>query len=255
MIVNMINVIINGCNGRMGQVLVNEISKDKDMTITSGIDINSEKYNNKFPVFKEIYSNNTKADVIIDFSNPNSLTNLLDYAVKNKIRLIIATTGFSPQDIENIKQASKHIPIFHSANMSLGINVLINLVKKTAPILNDLFDIEIIEKHHSHKIDSPSGTAYMIAHEINKTLKNSKHFVFGRHAKNQTRKKDEIGIHAIRGGTVVGKHEVIFAGLDEIIEIKHSAASKSVFAVGAIKAAKFLLTKDNGLYGMQDLIR
>ncbi len=239
----------------MGQVLIKEINKDTQMTILAGVDRTPEKINNEFPVFSDIFQNKKKADVIIDFSNPYYLPGLLDYAIENHTALVIATTGFSSIDMSNIHQASKKVPIFYSANMSLGINVLLNLVKQSAISLKENFDIEIIEKHHNKKVDSPSGTAYMIANEINNSLDNSKEYVFGRYTKKDKRQKNEIGIHAIRGGSIVGEHQVLFAGTDEVIEIKHSATSKSIFAIGAIKASKFLITKNNGLYDMQDIIK
>lgn len=249
----MIRVIVNGCNGLMGQVLVEEICKDSELTVIAGIDRNSNIKKNDFTVVKEILQLKEAPDIIIDFSHPSSLGSLLSYSSQRHVPLVIATTGFTTDQIETIKEASKTTPIFYSANMSLGINVLLNMVKKIATILNDSFDIEIIEKHHNKKIDSPSGTAFMIANGINEELNNSKTLTFGRRTSKDKRETMEIGIHAIRGGTIVGEHQVIFAGMDEIIEISHKAASKSIFATGAIKAAKFLLLKDNGLYGMTDL--
>ncbi len=250
----MIRVIIIGCNGHMGMALAKEIKKNKEMTLAAGIDRTNDSKENDFTIFNDIWQFEGIADVIIDFSHPSSLPTLLDYSTEMHIPLVIATTGFSVEDYENIEKAAKMTPIFHSSNMSLGINVLLNLAKKATTVLNDSFDIEIIEKHHNKKIDAPSGTAFMIANGINKELNNTKTFVYGRRTNKDRRDKKEIGIHAIRGGTIVGEHQVIFAGTDEIIEISHKAASKSIFAVGAIKAAKFLITQDNGLYGMADLL-
>lgn len=250
----MIKAIINGCNGQMGQVLIKEIEKDSEMTVVAGIDRSLDKHKNYFPTFKDIFDCKEQADIIIDFSNPYYLPGLLDYGIEHNVALVIATTGFSAHDLNDIKEASKKIPIFYSANMSLGINVLISLVKKAAAILKDSFDIEIIEKHHNKKIDAPSGTAYMIANEINQSLNNSKEYVFGRYTKKDKRRDKEIGVHAVRGGTIVGEHEVIFAGQEEVLEIKHTAASKSIFAIGAINAGKFLASKSNGLYNMQNLV-
>lgn len=250
----MLKVLVHGCNGQMGQVLTKELKNDSETTIVAGIDRNPEKFANNFPVFRDIFECKENIDIVIDFSNPYYLPGLLDYCLENKIGVVIATTGLSHQDYRNMEEVSKKIPVFYSSNMSLGINVLINLVKKAAPILQESFDIEIIEKHHNKKIDSPSGTAYMIANEINNSLNDSKEYTFGRYTKKDKRQKNEIGIHAVRGGTIVGDHEVIFAGQDEIIEIKHTATSKSIFAIGAIKAAKFLIVKNNGLYNMQNLV-
>lgn len=249
----MIRVIINGCNGHMGQVLIQEINKDREMTITAGIDRYTNN-NNDFTVLTQFNNLKEKADIIIDFSHPSSLPDLLDYSIRNHVPLVIATTGFTAHETEMIKTASEMIPIFYSANMSLGINVLLNLAKKASKTLNDSFDIEIIEKHHNKKIDAPSGTAFILAEGINEELNNSKSFKFGRKTSKNRRDKIEIGIHAVRGGTIVGEHQVIFAGVDEIIELTHKASSKKIFAVGAIKAAKFLLSKNNGLYGMTDLL-
>ena len=250
----MLNIVINGCNGKMGQVLSNEINKDPSLKIVAGIDRYPDLFNNNYPVFSDIFKFKDECDVIIDFSNPYYLQGLLDYGIEKNVPIVIATTGFSAHDLQDIKEASKKIPIFHSANMSLGINLLISLVKKASKVLQDSFDIEIIEKHHNKKIDSPSGTAYMIANEINKELNNSKEYVFGRYTKKDARQKKEIGIHAIRGGTITGEHQVIFAGEDEIVQLNHMAHSKSVFAIGSIKAAKYLVNKKNGLFGMDDLV-
>ncbi len=179
---------------------------------------------------------------------------LLEYAVAKRTGLVIATTGLTPNEVEHMQKVAEKIPIFYSANMSLGINLLKDLVKKVAPVLDDSFDIEIIEKHHNKKIDAPSGTAYLIADAINEELDHSKEYVCGRETRTERRSKNEIGIHAIRGGTIPGEHSVIFAGPDEIIEIKHTALSKRIFALGAIKAAKYIQTKDHGFYTMNDLL-
>ncbi len=250
----MMKVLISGCNGAMGQVLTKVIEEIQDMETVAGIDINPDRNNNNYPVYSKISSFKEKADVIIDFSNPNCIDLLLDYGIKTKTPLVIATTGITNENAEAIKMASEKIPIFQSANMSLGINVLINLVRKAATIFNESYDIEIIEKHHNKKIDSPSGTAYMIANAINEEFNNSKEFAFGREGTNERRTKNEIGIHAVRGGTIPGEHTVIYAGMDEIIEIKHTALSKKIFAQGAIEAARYIIGKDTGLYNMNDLI-
>jgi len=249
----MLRVIINGCNGKMGQVLSKEIKNSESLELVAGIDRIPHKYNNDFPVYDDIFKFEGKADVIIDFSNPYHLPGLLDYSTQNKVGLVIATTGFSNKDLEEIELASHKTAIFYSANMSLGINVLINLVKEASLILKN-WDIEIIEKHHNKKIDSPSGTAYMIANNINNALDNNKEYVFGRYTKEDKRRDNEIGIHAIRGGSIVGEHTVIFAGEDEVLEIKHTAASKKIFAIGSINAARFISNKTNGLYNMEDLV-
>lgn len=249
----MLKIIVNGCNGKMGQVLSKEILLRDELKLVAGIDRSPNKVNNDFKVYDDIYKFKQSADVIIDFSNPYYLPGLLDYSIKNNIGLVIATTGFSSKDLDEIKNASKKIPIFYSANMSLGINILISIIKNTTKILKD-WDIEIIEKHHNKKVDSPSGTAYMIANKINESLDDKKEYVFGRYTKTDKRDKKEIGIHSIRAGSIVGEHTVLYAYEDEILEIKHSALSKKIFANGAINAAKFISNKKNGLYNMEDLV-
>ena len=250
----MINVVISGCNGAMGRVLTNIIDETEDMTIVAGIDKNKDLYKNNYPVYESPLLIKEKCDVIIDFSNTSNLNGLLEYSVNNNIALVIATTGFSKEEEEKIKEVSKQIIIFKSSNMSLGVNLLINLSKQATNTLGNITDIEIIEKHHNKKVDAPSGTAKMIANAINEELDNSMEFNYGRIGTDVKRKENEIGIHAVRGGTITGDHTVIFAGLDEIIEIKHTALSKKVFAQGAIKAAQYILNKENGLYDMNNLI-
>jgi 4-hydroxy-tetrahydrodipicolinate reductase len=249
----MLKVIISGCNGAMGQVLTKTIEEMEDAVVAAGVDQNIGKYKNTYAVYSDIFGCKEKADVIIDFSNPGSLENLLKYGTETETPIVIATTGLSAENMESIKKASEKIAVFQSGNTSLGINVLISLVKKAAAVLSESFDIEIIEKHHNKKIDAPSGTAYMIANAINDELNNTKEFVYGREGVCK-RSKNEIGIHAVRGGTIAGEHTVIFAGMDEIIEIKHTAMSKSILAQGAVKAAKYLVNQDKGLYNMDDLI-
>lgn len=250
----MLKVIVNGCHGKMGQVLINQIEQDNELQVIAGIDKYINKENVTFPVYDNIFECSNKADVIIDFSRPEALQGLIDFAIRTNTPLVIATTGLSDQDMNNIKDASNKVPIFQSANMSVGINVLIRLAQITTKLMEDYTDIEIIEKHHNLKIDAPSGTAYLIANKINDSLKNPKEYTFGRHTKTERRKENEIGIHAIRGGTIVGEHSVIFAGNDEVIEICHSAASKNIFALGAIRAAKFIANKKPAFYNMDDLI-
>jgi len=250
----MIKIVVNGCNGNMGKILSAHIQKDNETSLLAGIDRTPNKFNTNFPIYNDIFNLEENPDVIIDFSNPYYLSDLLAYGIEKNIPLVIATTGFSPENLKSIKNASKKIPIFYSTNMSLGINILISLVQKAALTLSDTFDIEIIEKHHNKKIDSPSGTAYMIANKINSVLKNSMTYIFDRHSNRKKRNTNEIGIHSLRGGTIIGEHSVFFAGPDEIIEIKHTASSKSIFALGSIKAAKFIIGKEPGLYDMDSLI-
>lgn len=249
----MTKIIINGCNGKMGQVISRLAEEDENISIAAGFDINN-KINNSYPVFKSPEEFTGEADVVIDFSHPSSLTGILDYCKKHNTPVVLATTGFSAEQKAEFKEASKEIPVFFSANMSLGINLLISLTQKAAKLLEGNFDIEIVERHHNQKIDAPSGTALAIADSIDEVLSYPAEYVYDRHSVRRKRKGTEIGISAVRGGTIVGDHEVIFAGNDEVIEISHHAASKEVFAVGAIKAAKFMSGKAPGLYNMNDLI-
>ena len=249
----MTNIILNGCNGKMGSVITELVSHDNDCKIVAGFDIN-DFIKQDYPVYTDISKCTLKADVIIDFSHPSALDGLLKYALETKTAIIAATTGLSEEQKEMIVEASKQIPVFMSANMSLGINLLINLAKKAAMLLGNDFDIEIIEKHHNQKIDAPSGTALSIADEISSVLDNPPQYVYDRHNRRTKRAKNEIGLHAVRGGTIVGEHEVLFAGHNEVISLSHSAQSKEVFAAGAIRAAKFLKDKPSGYYSMTDLV-
>ncbi len=249
----MTNIILSGANGKMGRVITRLASEDKDCKIVAGIDI-SDFGENDYPVFKDFADIDVEADVIVDFSHPSVLSGLLEYAKQKKLPVIIATTGLSNEQRASLVEYSKEIPVFFSANMSLGINLIIALAKKATAILEGNFDIEIIEKHHNQKIDAPSGTALAIADAIADTLSEAPEYVYDRHSVRKKRDSREIGIHSIRGGSIVGEHQVIFAGQDETIELNHQATSKEVFAVGSIKAAKFMNGKPAGFYTMDDLI-
>ncbi|MFA5524104.1 MAG: 4-hydroxy-tetrahydrodipicolinate reductase [Tissierellales bacterium] len=244
----MIKAIIYGSNGKMGQVLSKQIEDEKDIEIVAGVDRKADEIKNTYPVYGNPYEYKGEADVIIDFSHPSYLTQMLEFSVDRKLPLVIATTGFSDEQLKQIEKASQEIPILHSANMSLGINVLSRILRDISKLLDEDFDIEIIEKHHNKKLDAPSGTAYLLANVINESLENSKKFIYGREGTNTKRENNEIGIHAIRGGTIPGEHTVVFAGNDEIIELKHTALSKNIFALGAIKAARFIVKAKKGLY-------
>ena len=249
----MIKLIISGCNGKMGGVVTAIAKNQEDIEIVAGFDINDEsRYG--YPVYKNPADFKGEADVIIDFSHPDMLDGLLKFATETKTPVVVATTGLSDEQKEQMKKASEVTPLFFSANMSLGVNLLIELAQKATKVLAESFDIEIIEKHHTQKIDAPSGTALAIADSINDTLESRKEYVYDRHAVRKKRTKNEIGIHAIRGGTIVGEHSVIFAGKDEIIELKHEAMSKEIFAVGAVAAAKYIAGKPAKMYNMQDLV-
>lgn len=250
----MIKVLMHGCNGKVGQTIVRLIKSHEDLELVAGVDPYLEVAN-PFPVFATINECNVDVDVIIDFSTATAVRGLLDYALAHKTPVVVCTTGLSKEDVAYLHEVSKQVPVFFSANMSLGVNLLIALAKRATEILADSgFDIEIIEKHHNQKIDAPSGTALAIADAINETLDNSYAYCYDRSQVRQKRPKKEIGIHAVRGGTIVGEHDILFAGNDEFITLKHQATSKEVFAVGALKAAKFLSAKTPGLYNMEHLL-
>ena len=247
----MINVLINGCNGKMGQVVAEEVFKNDDFDVMAGVD-RIDTGDNKFPVFTNINEISKKPDVIIDFSVPSATLKILEYAKEKNVPVVIATTGFSDEELEIIKEYSKFIPIFRSANMSYEINLMAQIVAKMATLLKDS-DIEIIETHHNRKVDAPSGTALILADSINEALDNTMTYEYDIHSKREKRSKKEIGIHAVRGGNVVGTHSVMFFSENESFEVTHNVTSRSVFADGAIKAAAFLINKPNGLYNMKDM--
>lgn len=249
----MTKIAICGANGKMGHTIYNCVKEREDCTVIGGIDIFTEEYAD-FPIVDKPEKLPVKPDVIIDYSNPASLDAVLEYCLSTGTPAVLATTGYSDEQIAKIRSASEQIAIFFTFNMSLGINLLVQLAKKAASVLGDRFDIEIVEKHHNQKIDAPSGTAIMLANAINETLDNSKHYIYDRHSQRKKREKSEIGMHAIRGGTIVGEHDIIFAGHDEVITLSHSAASKSVFAEGSINAAVFIKDKGAGLYDMAQLV-
>jgi 4-hydroxy-tetrahydrodipicolinate reductase len=250
----MTNIILRGCNGKMGQVITELVEADENAVIVAGIDI-SQSRNNKYPVYQSFSQCNVKADVIIDFSSPVKLEEMLDYAISNNIGIVLCTTGFSKEQLTTIEEATRDIPILRSANMSMGVNLISKLVQEAAIILADAgFDIEIVERHHNKKVDAPSGTALALADAMNEVLQNEYQYKYDRSQERVMRSKKEIGISAVRGGTIVGEHEVIFAGTDEVIEIKHTAYSKAVFAKGAVQAAKYLPGKPAGMYRMSDLM-
>jgi 4-hydroxy-tetrahydrodipicolinate reductase len=238
----------------MGQVITDIVEADEKAVIAAGIDITQNRVN-KYPVYQNFLKCSVSADVIIDFSAPVNLEEMLDFAVKRKIGIVLCTTGFTKEQLILIKEASEKIPILRSANMSMGINLISKLIKEAAAVLADAgFDIEIVEKHHNRKVDAPSGTALALADAMNEVLNQEYSYKYDRTGERVMRDKKEIGISAVRGGTIVGEHEIIFAGTDEVIEIKHTAYSKAIFAKGAVQAAKFLPGKPAGLYQMSDLM-
>ena len=247
----MLNVLVNGCNGKMGNVVCELIAESDIMQVIAGFDKVSYS-DSKFPIFTDINSINITPDVIIDFSLPVATLNILNYAKTNKIPMVIATTGFTPEQTDEIENASKVIPIFKSANMSFDIMVMKKLVAWLAPLMKNT-DIEIIESHHNRKVDSPSGTAQMLADTINEALDNKLHCEYNRHDKHEKRDKNEIGMSSIRGGNIVGEHSVQFIGDFETFEIKHTSYSRNVFAEGALKATEFIVNQQPGLYSMEDM--
>ena len=247
----MIRVLINGCNGKMGQEVAKAVTLTPDIEVLCGVD-RIDTGDNNFPVFTNIDSINLIPDVIIDFSIPEATFKILEFANKHKIPTVIATTGFSDEELEKIEEYSKNFAIFRSANMSYEINLMAKIVAELSKKLTDS-DIEIVETHHNRKIDSPSGTALILADSINNALNNTMSYTYDRHDKREKRNKKEIGIHSIRGGTEVGKHSVIFFGNDESFELTHNVNSRAVFANGAVKAAFFTVHKDSGLYSMNDM--
>ena len=246
-------ILLCGCNGKMGQVITHCVKERTDCRIAAGIDISGASQDD-YPVVTSPEQLDWDADVMIDFSHPSALNALLDYALKHKTPAVLCTTGYSLEQVQSIHEASKRIPVFYSGNMSLGINLLIALAKTAASVLGDGFDVEIIEKHHNQKIDAPSGTALMIADAVSECMARPAEYVYDRHSQRKKRAKNEIGIHSVRGGSIVGEHEILFAGHDEIVSISHSARSKEIFAVGAVNAAVFLAGQKPGMYNMNDLI-
>lgn len=250
----MIKVIMHGCNGAMGQAITELAKEDEEISIVAGIDV-SDIQRNPYPVFSSFDACTVQADVVIDFSSAKAVDGMLSYCERKKVPLIVCTTGLSDAQTEKIKEVAKKTAVLHSANMSLGINVLLKLVQEAVKVLAAAdFDVEIIEKHHNQKIDAPSGTALALADSINEAMDHQYYYKYDRSREQVKRDKKEIGIHAVRGGSIAGEHEVIFAGKDEVITFSHTAYSKAIFAKGAIQAAKFLAGKKPGMYSMADVI-
>ena len=247
-----VRIILCGACGKMGGNVLSLLENDGEAKAVCGVDLYPRKIG--IPVYKSFAEIKEEADVIIDFSSPVGLTERLEYAKRHNLGIVLASTGFSAEDLQTVNEYAKSVAIFKTANLSLGINLMQALIKTAAEILGDSYDVEIIERHHNLKKDAPSGTALMLADTINEVFDGKKRYVNGRDGIVGARDKNEIGMHAVRGGTIVGEHEVMFAGEDEIITISHSAGSKRVFAVGAIRAAKFLPQKKAGMYEMKDLL-
>lgn len=250
----MVKIIMHGCNGHMGQVISGIVEKDPDAEIVAGIDI-AEQGKNSYPVFTDIDACQVEADAIIDFSSAKATDKLLEYSAARQIPVVLCSTGLSQEQLAKVEETSRKVAVLKSANMSLGINTLLKLVQDAAKVLAAAgFDMEIVEKHHRLKLDAPSGTALALADSINEAMDNQYHYVYDRSQKREKRDDKEIGISAVRGGTIVGEHEIIFAGQDEVIEFKHTAYSKAIFGKGAVEAAKFLAGKPAGRYDMSDVI-
>ena len=250
----MIKILMHGCNGKMGRMITDIVKNDENAVISAGVDAYTAVPND-YPVFDSLEKCDADADVVIDFSNAGAVDGLLDYCVEKKLPVVLCTTGLSEEQLEKVKTASRQIPILKSANMSMGINLLLKLLAEAAKVLGPAgYDIELVERHHNQKVDAPSGTALALADSINEALDNKYTYVYDRSQVRKKREKDEIGISAVRGGTIVGDHEVIFAGTDEVIEFKHTAYSRSVFGKGAVEAAKFLAGQEAGMYDMGDVI-
>lgn len=250
----MTRIIMHGCNGRMGQTITKLVSEDENAIIVAGIDA-YDGIKNEYPVFTNIDDCDVEADVLIDFSNASAVDKLLEYCKLRKLPVVLCSTGLSEEQIKKVYDTSSEIAVLKSGNMSLGINTVMKMLSGVSKLLSDAgYDIEIVEKHHNQKVDAPSGTALMLADIINEQLNSEFNYVYDRSQKREKRDRKEIGISAVRGGTIVGDHEIIFAGPDEVIEIKHRAYSRGVFGKGAIEAAKFLKGKSSGFYDMSDVI-
>lgn len=250
----MTKIIMNGCNGKMGQFITSICKEDTEVEIVAGIDV-YDGIKNDYPVFASISDCDVEADVIIDFSNVNAMEGLLSYCKTKKVPVVLCTTGLSDDQLAEVEATSREVAVLKSANMSLGINTLMDILKKAALVFAPAgFDMEIVEKHHNQKLDAPSGTALALADSMNEVLDKAYEYKYDRSQELKKREKNEIGISAVRGGNIVGEHEVIFAGTDEVITFKHTAYSKGVFAKGAVEAAKFLAGKGPGYYDMADVI-
>ncbi|GAA0272508.1 4-hydroxy-tetrahydrodipicolinate reductase [Muricomes sp. OA1] len=251
----MIKVLMHGCNGKMGQMITGLIRDDEQVEIAAGVDAYTGLAND-YPVFESVDSCDVDVDVAIDFSNAGAVDGLLDYCVEKQVPVVLCTTGLSKEQLKRVSEVSKKVAVLKSANMSMGINLLLKMLKDAAKVLAPAgYDIELVERHHNQKVDAPSGTALALADSMNEALNHEYTYVYDRSQVRKKREKKEMGISAVRGGTIVGEHEVIFAGPDEVIEFRHTAYSRSVFGKGAVEAAKFLAGKEAGMYDMSDVIQ
>lgn len=247
----MVRILLSGCSGKMGKTISDLVTNFPELTIAAGIDKNISP--REYPVFSNINECNVEVDVILDFSRPDALDDLLTFSFSKRLPLVLCTTGYNEEQLRVMKDNSSHIAIFRSANMSIGINVINNILKQISALLYENYDIEVIEMHHNQKVDAPSGTALLLAETIKNAIPSETDFIYGREG-NAKRTETEIGIHAIRGGSIVGDHEILFAGQGEIISLKHTALSRDVFAIGALKACEFMAGKQKGFFSMDDVI-
>lgn len=250
----MTRILLCGCNGKMGAAVQGFVLEREDCVIAAGVDIAGNP-NGSFPVYHSLAEVVEEVDVLIDFSHPSSLLEILSYCETHAgVAAVLCTTGYSPEQVEQVKEAAKTLPVFYSRNMSLGVNLLVELSKKAEAVLGEGFDVEIVEMHHNQKLDAPSGTALMLADAINEVRNGGMKYTYDRHSQRKKREKSEIGLHSVRGGTIVGEHQVIFSGRHEVLTLSHSAQSKELFAAGAVNAAVFMQGKAAGLYDMSDLV-
>lgn len=250
----MVKILMHGCNGAMGQVITGMAAEDNGVEIVAGVDLSKGK-DNGYPVFSSLDQCDVQADVIVDFASAKAVDKLLEYCVSKKVPVVLCTTGLTEAQLETVREASGQTAVLRSANMSVGVNLLLKLVQEAARALGGAgFDMEIVEKHHNQKMDAPSGTALALADSINESLGGDYHYVYDRSSRREKRDSREIGISTVRGGSIVGEHDVIFAGRDEVITFSHTAFSKAIFAKGALEAAKFLRGREPGLYSMSDVI-
>lgn len=250
----MVNIIMHGCNGAMGQVISSMVQEMEGIRIAAGIDLHTEKKYD-YPVYASLKECTENADAVVDFASPRAVDGLLEYCLEKKLPLVLCTTGLTQEQLKKAEEASRHIPVLRSANMSLGVNLLLKLIQDAANVLgNRGFDMEIVEKHHNQKKDAPSGTALAMAEAVNEAMGGRYHFVTDRSSVHEKRDSGEIGISSVRGGSIVGEHDMIYAGKDEVLTISHTAYSKAIFAKGALEAAKFLAGKQPGFYSMTDVI-
>jgi len=249
----MIKMLLCGCAGKMGAAVRNIVKERQDCRLVAGVDRIPVQL--EFPVYQNIEDTAGPVDVVVDFSHPSALDSILRYCRANRTAAVLCTTGYSPEQVQAVEDAARELPVFYSRNMSLGINLLVELAKMAESVLREDFDVEIVEAHHNQKIDAPSGTALMLADAVNQVRENNMKYTYDRHSQRKKRELGELGIHSIRGGTIVGEHQVIFAGKHEVITLSHSAQSKELFAVGAVNAAVFMAGRGPGLYNMGDLVR